>query len=254
MKGVGRRVALRSFFLETLWNYDKMQNVGFVFCIYPALRRIYPELPELKSAAWRQLESVNTHPSMGPLLAGITAKLEREVGPSEVMAYRKRVMAALAAHGDRIFWTHVKPLAAVSGALLTLGFFGSLIGSFAVLLVYNGANLYARIVGFSRGWTEGLGVIQTLKSPAVEVAVQAMRGILAIFLGLTAGLLVCRAVTSPEVAGGDVSSFAICLWLTMIASLGGLLLWKKVGFTVVVYVLGLAAVVVFGMLITGTIL
>ena len=253
MKGVGRRVALRSFFLETLWNYDKMQNVGFVFCIYPALRRIYPELPELKSAVWRQLEAVNTHPSMGPLLAGITAKLESEVGPSEVMSYRKRVMAALAAHGDRIFWTHVKPLAVVSGVLLTLGFFGSLIGSFAVLLLYNGPNLYARTMGFSRGWIEGLAVIQTLKSPPVEAAVQATRGLLAIFLGLTAGLLVSRASTSPEVAAGNVSGFAICLCLIMIVGVGGVMLWKNVGLTVVVYVLGLAAVAMFGMFVTGTV-
>ncbi len=36
MKGANCRVFGRSFFLETLWNYEKMQNLGLSFCVYPA--------------------------------------------------------------------------------------------------------------------------------------------------------------------------------------------------------------------------
>ncbi len=41
MKGVNIQVFLRGFFLESLWNYEKMQNIGFVICIFPALRRLF---------------------------------------------------------------------------------------------------------------------------------------------------------------------------------------------------------------------
>lgn len=36
MRGVNRRAFGRSFFLETLWDYEKKQHLGFSFCIYPA--------------------------------------------------------------------------------------------------------------------------------------------------------------------------------------------------------------------------
>jgi fructoselysine and glucoselysine-specific PTS system IID component len=29
---------VRSFFLQTLWNYERMQNVGFAFSMAPLLR------------------------------------------------------------------------------------------------------------------------------------------------------------------------------------------------------------------------
>ena len=155
MKGVNRRACVRSFFLETLWNYEKMQNLGFSFCIYPALERLYPDQNDRKGAVSRHLEAVNTHPSMAPLLAGLTARLEHDLEPATVIPYRKRVMSALAADGDRIFWTHVKPLAAVWASLVSFCLFGSALGSALLLVVYNVPHLVMRAGGFRWGWKDG---------------------------------------------------------------------------------------------------
>jgi PTS system mannose-specific IID component len=101
MKGVNRRAFVRSFFLETLWNYEKMQNMGFSFCIYPALERLYSDQNDRNGAVSRHLEAVNTHPSMAPLLAGLTARLEHDLEPATVIPIASE--SCRCTYGDRIF-------------------------------------------------------------------------------------------------------------------------------------------------------
>ncbi|MEW6351541.1 MAG: PTS system mannose/fructose/sorbose family transporter subunit IID [Thermodesulfobacteriota bacterium] len=192
MKGIERRVACRSFFLETLWNYEKFQNVGFVYCIHPVLERLYPDPEQRKEAVQRHLEKVNTHPLMGPFLVGVAARLEHQKGRSAARSYRVPLMAALASHGDRIFWGHVKPLAAVAGLLGCLYFLDSVLGSVIFLLVYNVPHLFVRGIGFGKGWEKGLGALAEFHSPRVEMLIRLMSRCIAIGAGVATGLLVLR--------------------------------------------------------------
>ncbi|MDQ7781604.1 MAG: PTS system mannose/fructose/sorbose family transporter subunit IID [Desulfomonilaceae bacterium] len=246
-----RRVVPRSFFLETLWNYERMQSVGFVFCLYPALKRLYPEREDLRSAVSRQLNTVNTNPAMGPLLAGITARLEHERASSEVLVYRKRAMAALAALGDHVFWGRLKPLAAVCGVVFSLIFLGSMIGSAAALIVYNVPNILARSLGFSKGWTEGLDVFHRLDLARMNVLLLWLRKTIAAGLGIAAGMLVVHATQSPELLGPHASKPVIGFSLLLLTGIGTVLLRRNLPMTVVMYVVGLAAVVVFVLMDTG---
>ncbi len=251
MKGLNRRVLPRSFFLETLWNYEKMQSVGFLFCLYPALKRLYPEREEFGHAVSRQLNTVNTNPAMGPLLVGITARLEHDLEPSEVIVYRKRAMAALATLGDHVFWSHMKPLAAVCGMVLSLIFLGTMIGSAAALVVYNVPNLLARYLGFSKGWNEGLDFFRDLKSVRIDSLLSRIREMIAAGLGIAAGLLIVHATKSPELMTPHVSASALGISLVFIAGIGAVLLRKNLSMTVVIYVLGMGAVVTFVMMDSG---
>ena len=63
MKGVGLRVFLRSFVIEIMWNYPRMQNIGFTFCLLPALDRLISDDVTRKEVTKRQLESGNTKPA-----------------------------------------------------------------------------------------------------------------------------------------------------------------------------------------------
>jgi PTS system mannose-specific IID component len=249
MKGVNRRVFVRSFFLETLWNYEKMQNLGFSFCIYPALERLYPDQNDRKRAVSRHLEAVNTHPSMVPLLAGLTARFEHDLEPATVIPYRKRVMSALAAHGDRIFWTHVKPLAAVWASLVSFCLFGSALGSALLLVVYNVPHLVMRAGGFRWGWKNGLQVLQAFKSPRTEAAMLVMRGATALGLGLLAGAVVLASSRSYE---GTMAQPTLAACLPGVGGIALILLRRRVSLTVVIYLTALAAVTLFVILQGGT--
>ncbi|MEW6042584.1 MAG: PTS system mannose/fructose/sorbose family transporter subunit IID, partial [Elusimicrobiota bacterium] len=36
----------RSFLLQSVWNFERMQNVGFLFTVLPSLKKIYPDKKE----------------------------------------------------------------------------------------------------------------------------------------------------------------------------------------------------------------
>ncbi|MGO9569849.1 MAG: PTS system mannose/fructose/sorbose family transporter subunit IID [Desulfomonilaceae bacterium] len=249
MKGVNRRIFGRSFFLETLWNYEKMQNLGFSFCIYPALERLCPDEDDRKRVLSRHLEPVNTHPSMAPLLAGLTARLEHDLEPTTIIPYRKRAMSALAAHGDRIFWTRVKPLAAAWASLVSLCFFGSALGSVLLLVVYNVPQLVMRAGGFKWGWKNGLQVLHAFKSPRAEAAMLVMREATALGLGLLAGAVV---ITSGRFCEGTIAQPILAAGLPVVGGIALLLLRRRVPLTAVIYICALATVALFVILHGGT--
>ena len=219
--------------------------------MYPVLKWLYPDLSEVKSAVSRHLDGVNTHPSMGPLLTGLTARLERDTGPVAVMAYRKRVMATLAAHGDRIFWGHVKPMAAVSGVLLALGFAGSVAGSIATLIVYNIPNLYARINGFPKGWTEGLKILESLRSHAMDRGLRGLRRVMSLGLGVIAGMLASGAIGAANLGGSHVPGILAAVGIMTVFAVGLALLKKRVAIVAVVYTAAVMAVALFCMIEAG---
>lgn len=252
MKGVNGRVIARSFFLEALWNHKKMQNIGFVFCICPALRRLYPDKAELASALARHLEPVNTHPLMGPLLVGLTARLESELDPSAVMAYRNRVMSALAANGDHIFWSRVKPLSAIWGAMASLALFGTVAGCASLLMLYNVPGMAMRCRGFARGWNHGLGELRTLKSPFVERAMSGLRSVAIAGMGLSAGLCMSGAVQSGGSGGVVLSGVAVGFFFVLLAAVAFLLLHRNASLTALVYLLTVVAVLTLVFMNAGT--
>lgn len=251
MKGAGLSVFWRSFFLETLWNYERMQNVGFSFCIYPVLLRLYPDDQVREQAVRRHLEEVNTHPAMAPLLVGITARLEEDLDPTEVIPYRRRVMSALAAFGDRLFWNHLKPLAAVVGTFLSLYFFGSVIGGLVFLIVYNVPHLALRERGFVVGWKAGPEALGLLTSSGPAALIAGSRRVLSFVLGMTAGLLIIKTIQS---SGSSEVSVAMHGWVfpPVLAAAGFWLLRRGVSLIPLIYLTALGAVAFFLLIDPGS--
>ncbi|MFZ5865558.1 MAG: PTS system mannose/fructose/sorbose family transporter subunit IID [Thermodesulfobacteriota bacterium] len=252
MKGVGRRVFVRSFFLETLWNYDKMQDMGFVFCIYPALARLYTDPEQLRAALRRHQALINTHPAMGPLLVGMVARLEKDADAIRVQTGRKRIMATLAAWGDRVFWGTVKPLAAVWGTLLSLYFFGSIAGTVTALAIYNVPQMLARGFGFAEGWGRGLDVLTDLRSIGLTKAVGFMRGILSLAAGMVAGAAILAALAaSGTMIPAPWAGVAVGLLLVLVMA-AYWLLHRKVALSWVIYSTSICGIGVF--LIIGSVI
>ncbi len=48
---VRRTVQFRQLLLQGCWNYEGMQNVGFAYCLLPALRHFYEGRPAYR---WRR--------------------------------------------------------------------------------------------------------------------------------------------------------------------------------------------------------
>src|SRR5262245_24738633 len=73
---------IRSFFLQALWNFERMQNVGFAFSVQPLLKRGCRTQESLRAALRRQSEYFNTHPYFATLVMGVVYHKEKALSES----------------------------------------------------------------------------------------------------------------------------------------------------------------------------
>lgn len=164
---IRRRVYRRQFLIQGCWNYEGMQNVGFAYCVLPALRRLYEGRPDdLVRAAKRHLEFFNTHPVLAAVVLGAAVRLEERVAdgkadPRAIGTFKVGLMGSLGAIGDSFFWGALKPLASAAGAILA--FVHPLLGIAALLVLYNAAHLAIRRKGFASGMEGEESALRYLK-------------------------------------------------------------------------------------------
>lgn len=116
------QIFLRSFLLQTGWNYMKYQNVGLTFVMLPFLKKLYAhDKDALPSVLARYLETFNTQPVMASFCFGALAQKEEAVAHAKTLTafkekvtewstIRKGLSITAASIGDRLFWGTLKPL------------------------------------------------------------------------------------------------------------------------------------------------
>ncbi len=190
-RAVRRKVWRRQFLIQGCWNYEGMQNIGFVYSILPALRYYYDERPEdLLKAIKRHMEYFNTNPAMGGVILGATARIEERVSsgetdPRAVGTFKVGLMGSLGAIGDSFFWGALKPMASVAGAILSL--VHPLLGIVALLLLYNLSHLHVRRNGFTAGMAGEESAVQFLRGEGFTTRTEDRKIVAAILGGAYAG-------------------------------------------------------------------
>ncbi len=139
----------RSFFIQALWNFERLQNIGFAYGMLPILRSLYPDPQKRREALLRHTNYFNTHPYMVNLIFGMVASLEQDVAegktpnPEQITIFKNNMAGPLAAIGDTFFWATWRPfsvLVAVSTALFLFrygSFSSGLIVPLLFILIYN---------------------------------------------------------------------------------------------------------------------
>ena len=109
-------VAWRSTFLQGSWNYERMQNGGWVFALIPAIKKLYTNKEDQIAALKRHLEFFNTHPYVASPVIGVTLALEEDkangapVDDAAIQGVKVGMMGPLAGVGDPVFWYTVRPI------------------------------------------------------------------------------------------------------------------------------------------------
>ncbi len=161
----------RSLYLHAVWNFERMQNVGFLYALIPVIKRLYPEKDKRIQALKRHLEFFNTHPYMASPLIGVIASMEEKMARGEgvreedIIAVKSTMAGPLAAMGDSLFWAALRPFAALVGVTIMLWGEGNnkLFGPIFFLLFYNSFHFYVRFVGFWKGYKLETKVIETIR-------------------------------------------------------------------------------------------
>ncbi|MDR3151927.1 MAG: PTS system mannose/fructose/sorbose family transporter subunit IID [Bifidobacteriaceae bacterium] len=131
----------RTTFLMASYNYERMQNLGFLYGIMPAIRRLYKDKADKSAAMKRHLEFYNTHPYMAWSIMGVVASLEEDkanggdVDDAAVNGVKVGMMGPFAGVGDPIFWGTLRPILGAFAASLAVG--GSLSGFLVFFLGWN---------------------------------------------------------------------------------------------------------------------
>ncbi|KAF0222219.1 MAG: PTS system mannose/fructose/sorbose family IID [Erysipelotrichaceae bacterium] len=150
--------------LQLGWNYERMQALGYLYAIYPALKKIYKNDPEaLQKSCETHLQFYNTNPSMSEIIIGMDIAIEEREGAKSietVAPLKVALMGPFAGIGDTIF------------ALIAATIFGAIAGNMAVegnaagmwmWIAWNFVVIFIRTRLFDLGYSSGIRIVTDLK-------------------------------------------------------------------------------------------
>ncbi|OGS19759.1 MAG: hypothetical protein A3J83_01325 [Elusimicrobia bacterium RIFOXYA2_FULL_40_6] len=202
-----------SFFLQTTWNYERMQNIGFAFSLMPLLRRLYPLPAERIRAIKRHLEYFNTNPYMVPIILGVVAAMEHKVAAAQperremqeqaITTFKNNIAGPLAAIGDKFFWALWRPFSSLIGVALTIwlydinDFRGTWLIPIVTVLAYNVLVIPFRIWGVKAGYLYRRSITRLVTLIRFDQVVDSLNYIgmgMVIFIGISYALVFTRTL------------------------------------------------------------
>jgi PTS system mannose-specific IID component len=184
-------IALRTLLLQSVWNFERMQNAGFAFAIDPWLESRWREKRDLVRARERHLGYFNTQPYMASFALGAACRLEdllagvpesrRKEGELRVAKFKEVLGAALAALGDSLFWGALRPFLVVLSVTLFIVLRQYNIDPAwpwalaAFLVPYNAAALWVRWSALGHGYEQGEKLPVALASMPFKAVARALR-------------------------------------------------------------------------------
>lgn len=213
---LSRKALLKSWFiwsafLHGLYNWERMQAVGFAHTMAPIIDELYKTKEEISAALKRHLVFFNTSPQVGALAAGLVASMEEQrangmpIDDETINSVKTSLMGPLAGLGDTITQGMVIPILLAIG--IALGLEGNAMGPFIYAV---GASVYAYAFSywaFFQGYVHGGSLVERMYDSGLLERVSDA----AAFVGLiAAGGLTARYVNFKalvEVKISDITTF-----------------------------------------------
>jgi mannose/fructose/sorbose-specific phosphotransferase system IID component len=176
-----RQLFWRSFGLQSAFNYERMQGLGFGWSLIPLIQKLYTRKEDQAAAYQRHLTFFNTHPwTVGPIL-GMVASMEERLAAGEgavdadgIQAIKGGLMGPLAGIGDSLFFSTLRPI--IAGVAVTLALTGNMLAPFIFVIGINVIHFWVRWTGLQYGYKlgdqfldkmEGLQVQKWMESAAI---------------------------------------------------------------------------------------
>lgn len=148
------KMVYRSMFLQSSFNFERMQANGWLFGILPGLEEIHTNKEDLSTSMTHNLEFFNTHPFLVNLVMGIILSMEQQkVDVNTIRSVRVATMGPLGGIGDALFWFTLIPITA--GITANLAIDGNFAAPFIFLAVVLGVQMALRF--FLMHWSYRLG-------------------------------------------------------------------------------------------------
>jgi len=231
------KIYLRSFALQGSWNFERLQGLGALYVMTPALIFYYQGVDRL-AAFRRHIGYFNTHPYLATSVFGTAIHYEERAAAGlntekDFNDYRQMVMAPYTAMGDALFWGGLRPLAA--GIALLFAVADSSWAPVVFLLVFNFPHLWVRWNGLAQGCRNGfdsIELVQKLRLP--DLATRLKEGTIILLGGFCAYLLFVelgKKSLSPAWAFGCLPVIYLLGWLSRKGVSTLVLVWTAVAVT-----------------------
>ena len=167
-KKVIRSVWLRTNLFQASWNFERMQALGYCYCMVPAIRKLYKKGSDEEKAAYkRHLEFFNTHPYVARPILGVNLAMEEQrangapIDDATINGVKVGMMGPLAGVGDPVFWATLRPVLAGLGAGISATS-GSILGPLLFFVAWNAIRLGFSYWTISYGYRKGTDIIQDM--------------------------------------------------------------------------------------------
>lgn len=162
------KVFWRTQIFQLSWNYERLQNLCYCYCIMPILKKLYKTKEELQASVKNHLEYYNSHQFFSSAILGVNIAMEEakangeNISETDITQIKIALMGPLAGIGDPIFWGTIRPMAAAVGAGIAST--GNVVGPIFFFLVINAVRLFMRYNVLMFSYNGGVNIISQLKS------------------------------------------------------------------------------------------
>ena len=195
----------RSLLNQAIFNYERMQNIGFTATLTPCLKKIYKDdKKKLAEVTEDNLEFINTHNVLVPFLEGLMVSLyEGDEDPETVKKIKISMFGPLAGIGDAIFWFTVMPI--MSGICASLDSEGNILGPILYFLVFLAVFLL-RFPLAHMGYSAGVSALDKIQANTEKVGNAASILGVTILGGLIASYVSITLLPQIEISDGTFIS------------------------------------------------
>lgn len=151
--------------MDSLWNYEKNQNIGFSYIMLPVLRKLYIQKDSLINSLKRHLNYFNTNANFAGYIVGITINLEeklaqndKDIKAEDIEKVKSMTMGPIAAMGDSLFSVSIRPLLSILAFTIILAFSNSnliIIVPIVYIILYNAVRIFILTDGINSGYKYG---------------------------------------------------------------------------------------------------
>lgn len=172
-KGDLKKVFWRSQFYQISWNYERLQNLCYCYCMMPILKKLYKTKEELQAAVKVHLEYFNCQPFVSSIMIGTNIAFEEnminegKVDEAGIVQVKIALMGPLSGIGDPIIWGIIRPVAAAVCAGIALS--GNIAGPILFFVIINIVRIIIRYNGLMMAYREGANILNKLKGTVMRL-------------------------------------------------------------------------------------
>lgn len=160
-----------SFQLESCYNYERQQALGYAVGMWPVIKRFYTTKEDQADALVRHMQIFNTTPHVVTAISGVSAALEKEASEnpdfdkSTINSIKVSLMGPLAGIGDSFFWGTIRIIA--TAVALPMAMTGNVLGPILFLIIFNVPHMLVRYYGTVFGFKFGKNIMSSASESGI---------------------------------------------------------------------------------------